>query len=85
MSNENKTIYTRAAHMNIDILEGEIINPSGLLPGLLNTPKEFDANLVLFGENDIYLHCITPKGGLLSVHKSEDSNHVYQHILKANK
>ena len=78
--------------LNVEITK-EVMRPdtlSGLENGLLTLPDEIglDENiqLILFGENEIYLHCvIVPHGTYLGVFKSSDPDHMYQHILNSNK
>ena len=85
--------------LNVEITK-EVMRPdtlSGLENGLLTLPDEIglvgaqganDENiqLILFGENETYLHCVVvPHGTYLGVFKSSDPDHMYQHILNSNK
>ena len=76
--------------MNIELI-GESINApvthSGISAGVLKLPEgvEVDGELLAVGENDQYLHCfITGTGSYYGIFKSEDENHIYQHLLELN-
>jgi hypothetical protein len=60
---------------------------SGLEMGPLELPEgmSFEGDLILFGENAKYLHCvISGSGAYYGVFKSEDEDHMYRHLLLIN-
>jgi hypothetical protein len=59
---------------------------SGIRPGKLVTPARFDGDLIAFGEDDEYLHCVLQgSGALYQVYKlSGEEDHLYQHLLELN-
>ena len=64
-----------------------VANHSGLKTGPLKLPDDVAVNgqLILVGEIDQYLQCfISGSGTYYAVLKSEDENHLYQHILRLN-
>ena len=73
--------------MNIELLgEGQYkeFKKSGIKIGKLKLPSGATGHLVAVGENETYLHCFYSSGVYLGVYKSDDENHLYQHILKLN-
>lgn len=55
--------------------------------GPLTLPEgaNIDGQLIAFGENDGYLHCIVSgNGNYYGVFKSEDQNHLYQRLVELN-
>jgi hypothetical protein len=74
--------------MDVDLPGREIEKPSGLANGSLIMPEGCminDGELVKFGENDIYVHCImTGTSAYYGIYKSDDPNHIYTHLRKAN-
>ena len=63
------------------------VNRSGIPSGKLVLPEGLtvDGDLIAFGECDMYLHCvISGSGEYYGIFKSEDKNHLYQHILNLN-
>lgn len=60
---------------------------SGLKKGAIKLPEGIIANgdLILVGENEAYLHCfISGSWDYYGIWKSDDENHLYQHILRLN-
>lgn len=74
--------------MNIEMIgenADDDIKHSGIERGLLNTGEYIDNELIVVGENEEYLHCFDIKtGSYFGVFKSNDKNHIYQHLLKLN-
>lgn len=76
--------------MNIELIGQCIEAPasdSGINPGILKLPDgvEINGELLAVGENNEYLHCfITGTGSYYGVFKSDDKNHIYQHLLALN-
>jgi hypothetical protein len=60
---------------------------SGLRSGPLILPEgvSVDGSLILFAEDETYLHCVlSVTGAYYGVFKSNDKNHMYQQLLKVN-
>lgn len=74
--------------LNLEVKDCSVSNPSGLKSGPLTLPRDILAiigELIAFGESDRYLHCvISGTGTYYGVFKSDDENHLYQHILRLN-
>jgi hypothetical protein len=59
------------------IERGPLVSPEGV--------NKTGGTLIAIGENDDYLHCIlSDTGEYYGVLKSDDPNHLYQHILSLN-
>lgn len=75
--------------MNLEFI-GEPIEGaihSGIKKGILKLPEGVSVNgdLIAVGENDAYLHCfISGTWDYYGIWKSDDENHLYQHILRLN-
>ena len=76
--------------MNIEMI-GETFQPnhnrSAIQCGPLKLPDGVSVcgELVAFGENDTFLHCIcSGNGAYYGVFKSDDTEHLYQHLLLLN-
>ena len=76
--------------MNIEII-GETFQPNSkrsvIQCGPLKLPDGVTVcgELVAFGENDMFLHCIcSGSGAYYGVFKSDDTEHLYQHLLRLN-
>jgi len=74
---------------SLKIDEVNLKNKSGLCNGVLKMPEGINLmnneELVLFSECDIYLNCVFyPSGNLYRIFKSDDENHLYNHLLKIN-
>ena len=53
--------------------------------GKLKLPEGASGELLYVGEDDLYLHCfVVNSGAYYGIFKSDDDNHIYQHILKLN-
>ena len=66
--------------------EGKL-NTSGIRKGPLKLPDGVlvDRELIAFGEDENYLHCVISQSGTYyGVYKSSDKNHLYQHLLRLN-
>lgn len=61
-------------------------NYSSIERGKLKLPKGItsESDIIAFGENEKYIHCITSDGNYMGIYKSNDENHIYQQILKLN-
>ena len=61
---------------------------SGIERGKLKIPGDIKIedgiDLIAVGEDEIYLHCFFTSGDYLGVYKSDDENHIYQHLLRLN-
>jgi hypothetical protein len=61
---------------------------SGVKRGKLKLPDQIKiedgGDLIAVGEDEIYLHCFFTSGDYLGVYKSDDKDHMYQHILRLN-
>jgi len=54
-------------------------------PLILPEYMSVDGEMIFVGENDTHLHCFfSSTGQYHGVFKSEDENHMYQHLLKLN-
>lgn len=79
MKQEMKTKFIVSTH--------DLIESCGIPYGVLNLPEgvSVDGDLIVFGEDELYLHCvISGSGGYYGVFKSNDDNHIYQQLLKLN-
>jgi len=73
--------------MNIEMIgdvTADAIKYSGIERGILKMPDSSMPPLIAVGENEIYLHCFTQTGDYWGVFKSDDENHLYQHLLRLN-
>lgn len=67
--------------------EYEPFDESGIQRGPLKLPEGavVKGELVAFGEDESFLHCvISGTGDYYGVFKSEDDNHLYQHLKALN-
>jgi hypothetical protein len=77
------------SYMNIEFT-GEsmsVFSHCGVKRGILKLPEGANVNgdLIAVGENETYLHCfISGCGAYYGIYKSDDENHLYQHILRLN-
>jgi len=74
--------------IDINFISHDSSSKSNIPKGPLKLPKDMsvDGELIAVGENDMYLHCFISGGGqYLGVFKSDEENHLYQHLLKLNK
>ncbi len=76
-------------HMNIEFIGESMsgLSHCGVRRGVLKLPEGASVNgdLIAVGENENYLHCfISGCGGYYGIYKSNDENHLYQHILRLN-
>ena len=76
--------------MNIELI-GEVtenhIEHCGIQAGVLRIDDcwGFVGTLLAVGENEEFLHCfVIETGSYLGVYKSDDKNHLYQHLLNLN-
>lgn len=77
------------ALMRAKLKDVKVKNPSGISHGPLIVPEDWaiggDGQLIAFAEDNVYLHCvISTTGAVMSVYKSNDPNHMYQHLLSLN-
>ena len=59
----------------------------GINRGPLKLPNgmSVEGDLIAFGENDLYLHCIIGNtGNYFGVFKSDDENHLYKRLIALN-
>lgn len=76
--------------MNIEMIGENIddnIKHSGIQAGTLKLPEGFSASgggLIAVGENEMYLHCFMADGTYCGVFKSNEKDHLYQHLLALN-
>lgn len=76
-------------HMNIEFTGESMsgLSHCGVKRGILKLPEGVSVNgdLIAVGENESYLHCfISGSGAYYGIYKSDDENHLYQHILGLN-
>jgi hypothetical protein len=61
---------------------------SGVQRGKLKLPEqikiESGGDLIAVGEDEDYLHCFFTTGDYFGFYKSDDEDHIYQHILRLN-
>ena len=77
--------------MNIEIIGHDFKNNPNrttIQTGPLKLPEGTSigdgGELIFVGENDEFLHCFTTTGTYIGIIKSEEENHIYQHVLKLN-
>ena len=74
--------------MKIELLGHSFkVNPkrTSIPLGKLNLPEGVSGELLYVGEDDEYLHCFgMDSGAYYGIWKSDDENHLYQHVLKLN-
>lgn len=61
---------------------------SGIPRGKLTLPEgaTVDGELIAFGEDELYLHCVVSEtGNYYGVFKSIDDNHLYQRLVELNR
>lgn len=76
-------------HMNIEFIGESMsgLSHCGVKSGILKLPEgvSVDGDLIAVGENETYLHCfISGRWSYYGIFKSDDENHLYQHILRLN-
>lgn len=68
--------------------ENNKMNHCGIKCGPIKLPEGCYTEcgeLIVFGENEDYLHCIFSKtGSYYGIYKSPDTNHIYHEILRIN-
>ena len=58
---------------------------SGIERGPLKMPEGSSGVLIAFGEDELYLHTIiADTGDYYGVYKSDDENHIYNHLRNLN-
>jgi len=89
MNKDNIIVNNRkmVGMIDIEFIPHPSWNASNINLGPLKFPKgmSVDGDLIAIGENDKYLHCIISGTGMYyGVFKSDDPDHLYQHLKRLN-